>query len=274
MKSQREEVRSEIANIKNLLKPDFDADFHQLLKGKTVVVVGPAETMIGTRQGELIDSYDLIVRFNTVIEYLPFTDELALDIGARTDIIYCNNEVLIDGIAGQKELPSERFTEICEKLAIRYIVCTNNAYGADPSQKDEFLAESETFKRFLQAQGIKTGFRMLFAASLLSRKLLSGHVGRTGFIALLNLLASDAKQVSVTGMTFYHKGGHLFISNRADELHPLKNHLGEMPKDNTPGHNSYLELRAMKELSNFFEKRLKLDDHLQRLLKAGSQDSD
>ena len=36
--------------------------YYDYLKGKKVVIVGPAPHMRGWRQGELIDSYDVVVR--------------------------------------------------------------------------------------------------------------------------------------------------------------------------------------------------------------------
>ena len=272
MKVLREEAASEIANIENLLRPDYDEDYHGLLKGKKIAIVGPAETVIGTRQGSMIDSCDLVVRFNTVIEYLPFSDDLARDIGARTDIIYCNNEVLVDGIVAQKEVSHARFAEICEKLSIKYMVSTNNDFTYEHSStQSKCYEDSETFQRFLQTQNIETRFRMLFAASDTTSKLLSGYVGRTGFIALIDLLASGADQLYITGMTFYHKGGHLFIADHADELHPMRNHRGESPRDNSPGHNSYLELEVMKVIANTFKEKVKFDESLRNLL-AGRVD--
>lgn len=264
-----EEIYSEIGNIKTLLKPDCDANYQRLLKGKNVAIVGPAETMIGTGQGSLIDSFDLVVRFNTVVGYLPFPDNLARDIGAKTDLLYSNNDILLNGIVGQKVVSQARFVQVCEKLSLKYIVSTNNDFVHKETQEtNECFSEGEKFRTFLENHEIKAGFRMLFATSAAVRRWLRGHVGRTGFIAILDLLAYDIKRLYITGMTFYHKGGHLFLPDRVEEFHPLKDHKGQMPRDKSPGHNSYLELELMRAFSDYFRDKLELDDRLQMLLEG------
>jgi glycosyl transferase family 29 (putative sialyltransferase) len=267
----REAIAAEIATLQTHLQPDYDPHYHELLKGKKIAVAGPAETVIGTGQGDLIDSYDLVVRFNTVIRYLPFTDELAHDIGTRTDILYANNEVVLDGIVGQRDVSHSKFAELCDQLAIKYIVSTNNNFSySNPSQARQCLADGETVKRFLRDHEIRTAFRMLFATSELASRWLSGYIARTGFLAILDLLAYDVSELYITGMTFYHQGGHLFLADHASELHPLKNHRGELPKDGIMGHNSYFELEAMRSLGASLGEKLKFDARLQELMEDHS----
>jgi hypothetical protein len=269
----REAIAAEIANLKNLLQADYDAHYHELLKGKKIAIAGPAETLIGTGQGDLIDSYDLVVRFNTVIRYLPFPDELARDIGTRTDLLYANNEVVLDGIVDQRDVSHGKFAALCDQLAMKYIVSTNNDFTYKNSrQARQCHADGETVKRSLRDQKIKTAFRMLFATSDLVRKWLGGYIARTGFLAIVDLLAYDVSQLYITGMTFYHQGGHLFLADHASELHPLKNHRGELPQDGVMGHNSYLELELMRGLAASFGEKLKLDDRLQTLIEDRSGD--
>ncbi|MEN3334307.1 MAG: hypothetical protein V7641_3672 [Blastocatellia bacterium] len=263
----RQSIAADIANLKSLLQADYDVHYDELLKGKTIAIAGPAETLIGTGQGELIDSYDLVVRFNTVIRYLPFPDQLARDIGTRTDLLYANNEVVLDGIVDQRDVSHSKFAALCDQLAMKYIVGTNNDFTCKNSrQARQCIADSEAVKRFLRDQKIKTGFRMLFATSDLMRKWLSGYIGRTGFLAIIDLLAYDISRLYITGMTFYHQGGHLFLADHASELHPLKNHRGELPKDGVMGHNSYLELELMRILAASLGEKLKFDDRLQKLM--------
>lgn len=269
----RQAIAADIANLKSLLQADYDAHYDGLLKGKTIAIAGPAETLIGTGQGELIDSYDLVVRFNTVIRYLPFPDHLARDIGTRTDLLYANNEVVLDGIIDQRDVSHSNFAALCDQLAMKYIVSTNNDFTWENSrQARQCRTDSETAKRFLGDHKIKTGFRMLFATSDLVRKWLSGYIARTGFLAIVDLLAYDISQLYITGMTFYHQGGHLFLADHAAELHPLKNHLGQLPKDGVLGHNSYLELELMRSLAASFGEKLKFDDRLQTLIEGRSGD--
>lgn len=258
------ELQHEIASI------ELDPDFGRLLSGKDVVIVGPAETLSGKRQGKMIDEHDLVVRFNTAIHYIPFTRELAEDIGTRTDILYCNNEVIIKQILFQQGISHEKFRRVCEEAEIKYLVSTNNGFtfpAADepaPHCWSEYLG----FNLFLRQQGLRMGFRMLYSTSARARTLLGGYTGRTGFLAILDLLSYDIKSLFITGMTFYHSGGHLFLEDRASHLHPMKDHHGQAAPQNVKGHNSYLELELMRKLALLYSSKLQLDEHLQKLLDA------
>jgi hypothetical protein len=249
---------------------ELDTDFGRLLKGKDVIIVGPAETLRGKGQGKMIDGHDLVVRFNTAIDFIPFTAELANDIGRRTDILYCNNEVIIKQILFQLGISHEKFKRVCEVAGIKYLVSTNNGFtfpaadDAEPRCRSEYLA----FNLFLKQQGIGMGFRMLHSTSARARTLLDGYTGRTGFLAILDLLAYDIHRLAITGMTFYHSGGHLFFKDSASDLHPMKDHRGQASPESVKGHNSYLELELMRKLARLYESKLQPDEYLQKLLDA------
>lgn len=248
---------------------EADPDYKRLLDGKNVIIVGPAKTLIGGNLGKTIDSYDLVVRFNTVIEYLPFTDELSSDVGARTDILYFNNEVMIDDMIGQRRITHERFVGIVRQLRMKHLICTNNGFSFDESLSlaTNCNEEEARFRQFLSEKNLAIGFRMLHQIPDLARKWLKGYVGRTGFLAIADLLSYDISRLHITGMTFYHAGGHLFLKDSISELHPLGNHRGELPSSpDILGHNSYLELEAMRKLANEYGEKLLLDTDVKNLL--------
>lgn len=258
------ELQHEIAFI------ELDPDFGRLLKGKDVVIVGPAETLSGKAQGRMIDEHDLVVRFNTAINYIPFRGKLAKDIGTRTDILYCNNEVIINQILFQQVIAHEKFRRVCEVAGIKYLVSTNNGFTFPAAEEPEPHCRSEylAFNLFLKQQGLGMGFRMLHSTSARARTLLNGYTGRTGFLAVLDLLSYDIRKLTITGMTFYHSGGHLFLKNSASELHPMKDHQGRSSPRSAKGHNSYLELEIMRKLARLYGPKLQLDEHLRKLLDA------
>lgn len=260
------ELQHEIALI------DLDPDFGRLLSGKDVMIVGPAETLRGKGQGRMIDAHDLVVRFNTAIHYIPFTSELAKDIGTRTDILYCNNEVIIKQILFQEGITHEKFRRACEVAGIKYLVSTNNGFTfpapdePEPHCRSEYLA----FNLFLKQQGLGMGFRMLHSTSARARTLLNGYTGRTGFLAVLDLLSYDIRRLAITGMTFYHSGGHLFFKDGTGELHPMKDHQGRESPESVRGHNSYSELEIVRKLAGLYGPRLQLDEPLRKLLDTRS----
>jgi len=64
-------------------------NYKEYLKGKRVVIVGPAPSIVGSDQRDLIDSYDVVVRLNRA---LPVPEHLKKDVGTRTDVLYnCMN---------------------------------------------------------------------------------------------------------------------------------------------------------------------------------------
>ena len=60
--------------------------YKNYLKGKKVVLVGPAWHTKHTNQEELIESYDVVVRMNNGF---IISEKKQKDIGRRTDILYC-----------------------------------------------------------------------------------------------------------------------------------------------------------------------------------------
>ncbi len=260
--------------LADLSRLELDPAYQQLLQNKNVIVVGPAQTLLGTKHGAMIDAYDLVVRFNTVIEHLPFSEELARDVGNRTDILYSNNEVLMDGILGQNRISHEAFARLANQCGIKWIISTNNGfnYQKAAARTLKCFVEEKEFQRFIAEKNIRSHFRMLFSLPDLINKWMNGYIGRTGFLALVDLLRYDLNRLHITGMTFYHSGGHLFLKDSIRELHPLGNHRGELPTGpEIRGHNSYLELEIMKVLARHFRNKLVMDAELLTLLEGGSQ---
>ncbi|MFW6130642.1 MAG: glycosyltransferase family 29 protein, partial [Atribacterota bacterium] len=63
----------------------MDLNFSNFVKGNSAVLVGPAKSIEGSNQGEMIDSFNLVVRMNKAV---PVPDSVKEDIGSRTDILY------------------------------------------------------------------------------------------------------------------------------------------------------------------------------------------
>jgi len=61
-------------------------EFKNMVDGKNVVIVGPAGSIHGSKQGDAIEGFDIIMRFNRAV---PVPVEAHPDVGKRTDIL-CN----------------------------------------------------------------------------------------------------------------------------------------------------------------------------------------
>jgi hypothetical protein len=268
-----QQIYTELSDLRaGSLKLDPDQEFARLLDNKSVAVVGPARTLIGKKQGRFIDSHDIVVRFNDVFEHLPFVHDLAEDIGTKADVLYCNQVILRNNILKEKTISRKQFARICDDVGIKYIVCTNNSLNytmtgePSPACEKPYRNLVFDFEEFLNVHGMKTKFRLIYAASKLLNKWLQGNFGRTGFIAIVDLLGFNISRLYITGMTFYHGGGHLFSSNSV-ELHPLKNRDGSWARDDAGlGHNSYLELGLMRMLIRTFGRKITVNEDLSQRL--------
>jgi Glycosyltransferase family 29 (sialyltransferase) len=239
---------------------DIDPAYSRLVSGKTVAVVGPARTLVGASRGQHIDSHDLVVRFNDTFD-LPSRPELVADIGSRTDILYCNQVILRRALAGGV---------MWDRLA--YLVCTNNSlsYSADGSPEPSCDHQDRPVIARLAAelarQGSTTRWRVVRTASEQLSHWLDGNWPRTGLVGIVDLLAFEPRRLFVTGMTFYHGGGHLLLP-ASHELHPLKNRDGSWARSPSGvGHDSYREIEVMRRLAQEHRGVLEVDDALQALL--------
>jgi hypothetical protein len=222
---------------------DVDPWFAKLVSGKTVAIVGPARTLLGKTHGAHIDAHDLVVRFNDTYD-LPSRRELTGDIGTRTDILYCNQVVLKEVGARALVYPG-----------LQAIVCTNNSLSFT-------LASEPSLARRTPPPTI----RVVHAASATLSKWLRGNWARTGMIGILDVLSFNPRRVFITGMTFYHGGGHL-LAPESRELHPQQNRDGSSSVSPTgQGHDSFLELEIMKALAREYATLLELDETLAALL--------
>ncbi len=87
------------------------------ISGKHVCIVGPSACLNGSGMGKLIDSYDIVVRFNGS---LPIPVSNINDYGSKTNILYINNFFV-------KKMGSKNISKL--KLHTKYIVSKSNFPG-------------------------------------------------------------------------------------------------------------------------------------------------
>lgn len=254
---------------KGQLRRDGDNEFASLVEGKQIAVVGPARTLRGVGKGEWIDSRDLVVRFNDAFTFTERSGELPVDYGIRTDILYCNQVILRKEILAGKS-SRKRFAEFTRDSNLKYVVCTNNSLNFGPDGKPSPACDRNDqdvpllFARFLAEEAPGTKFRMVHSASELLIRWLKGNWGRTGFVALIDLLSFGPVGISIMGMTFYHGGGH--IATNGPELHPRGNRDGTSSISRSGfGHESTLELVILQDLMTAFGQRISIDGPLKTL---------
>jgi len=254
----------------SLIAADHDPLFGRLVKGRRLAVVGPARTLQGKRQGPLIDSFDLVARFNETWETVGPGSPWAVDYGTRTDIVYANQVILRSHI--QSASSRQRLLELCTARDLKYIVCTNNSgsYTANGDPSSACPAADAPVCRELSAwladHGIPTRIRVATTVPALLRRWMGGQVPRTGFIGMVELMLFDAARVYITGATLYHEGGHI-LADEAEVMHPLKNRNGSWAHDRDGvGHDSYLECEILRTLARGCRARVGVDEDLLKIL--------
>jgi hypothetical protein len=65
--------------------PSLAQEYAEYMHDKRVVIVGPAASLQGRKQGKLIDSHDVIVRINLDC---PVPKDMNEDRGTGTDVLY------------------------------------------------------------------------------------------------------------------------------------------------------------------------------------------
>lgn len=255
-------------------KGDVDPEYARLVSGKTVAIVGPARTVLGTKHRRRIEAHDIVVRFNDVFDFLSASPDLADDIGTRVDILYCNQAILNGLLLARLGDSPTGLVDTFNRAGLKYVVCTNNSLSFTIAGEPRPTCEPQDRRviadvtQALDRHGSTMRMRVVYAASKMLAQWLQGNWPRTGLVGILDLLTFDVRRLFITGMTFYHGGGHL-LTPESTQLHPRKHRDGTWAQSPSGrGHDSYLELEVMKVLAQGFGDVLDMDDALAALLSA------
>tara|TARA_B100001094_G_scaffold9193_1_gene8208 strand:- start:615 stop:1511 length:897 start_codon:yes stop_codon:yes gene_type:complete len=158
---------------------NYDKKLANFLKGKRIAYVCPSSHLQGLKDGEKIDSYDLVVRVNQAY-HMPESDWE--DYGKRTDVLM--NCLNINKINSLNE-------NIDYAKSLKYIICPMVSMW-DIQRVHDFLnnigqpwhnvCDGHLFKIFKEV----------------------GTTCNTGLTGLITLLNYDVKEVYLTGMTFFN----------------------------------------------------------------------
>jgi len=177
-----------VINNENMLMfffKQYDKLFHEYLNGKSVALVGPAQSIIGTGKGYMIDKFDLIVRLNKSI---PLPKNLKEDIGSRTDIVY--NSLNTSDYPGQNNLSPR----VYKKYGVQFVCSSypfNNAFF-----KQDILNYVNRYKFELPFKAMDDIKFNNFEKYLQTRPY-------TGTCAIMDLLSYPIKHLYITGLDFY-----------------------------------------------------------------------
>lgn len=264
------EIKKDLLLLTSL--PNLNKDYGEYLKGKKVILVGPAEYLLNNKMGSFIDSYDIVVRISNAYEYMPFDVKLSEDIGTKCNILYIHHELIKQHILGEKIRSKKHFLNFCRTTNIDFFSLANqeNTFdqcgtalqGCHPSTKPA----AKNFINLLKNNNINTKLNIVDEISKMSRKWCQGKYFGTGFHAIIDLLCYDIVELYVTGMTFYHGGGHMFHKLEGYDcknLLPTKNYKNQT----VTGQDTKNDLQVMKWLYEIFgDTKLKTDESIKKLM--------
>lgn len=145
------------------------------LKGKSVAIVGPALSIEGSGNGELIDSHDVVVRIN----YPKLSDPK--DGGTKTNIIYYDGSL-----------------HNYDSLDLEYLICSYPR--TEWFFNERCLKAVEHFSTKYNHHIINADIYNQLKVELNKNKKVRPN---SGLIAIVDLLRYDIKSLFITGLDFY-----------------------------------------------------------------------
>ena len=236
--------------IDELQKKFRKSQYSKFMKGKRVVIVGPDTNLLGSKKGEDIEHSDIIIRINTAYDFMPFKNNLVIDIGRRTDVLYqCPSSFKklanTNGEQTRKKLHLNKTHFICYQNGNQDGIYFNKPYLYPNLERrlKIILNRSDTRLHYSHLGCLK----LTQILSLIGEKMV---VPRTGLLAIWDCLVHGAKTVRVEGMSFYNGGGHMFRKIKGP-LQPTKDHNGS--KSN---HDSTVEMHLFNILRTIYHDRI------------------
>lgn len=213
-----------------------DEEYADFLNGQRVAIVGPAPTVIGSRMGKQIDSYDRVVRLNHA---LPIPSELTADVGKRTDILYHN--------LWQKHPKAPAFEQLVPTLveSVQW-VCAASPYV---HLKINHVKNIDDFTAVL---GDRLPFRTVVPRKFLTLGWRLRSTPNAGMGAIQDLLSFDIDELYIFGFTFYQTQTPHYDGYKG------------MPASKKV-HNQQRQMRQMRRWV-LRDQRINLDDSVRQIL--------
>lgn len=163
-----------------------DKEYYDYIRNKSVVIIGPADYLRGTKRKDFFDSFDIIVRLNKSYPVAPKDVE---DIGLRTNIRY-HNACMRENEGGTLKLESALAAELKYVSSIfpRHL----SYFDRDITLMEKELESSEVkLHCFTDLEQYLT-----FHSALETRP-------NTGVAAIIDLLNYSPSRLHISGFSFF-----------------------------------------------------------------------
>ena len=239
-----------IEKFLSAIKPE--EQYNNYLKGKRIAIVGPSKHILLEKNGAKIDDYDVVIR----LKWLPMKGFNTFKdfVGDETHVMYSSAknsqsdfEVLEPSGVKHTRHPECGIGPALENKSYYGITATSYTSEEYAFIMEEYAKEYD----YLQAAAIK---------NINSKKSHYNIWPQLGFNAIMESIASDAKEIYITGFTMYHGGGHMLQKNK-----PASHNKAIVEK-----HNGVLEILMLNDVIKYVgkEKKIILDSVLKKILNA------
>lgn len=167
----------------------------EIIRDKTVALVGPAKYMVGSCLGEEIDQHDVVVRINRSIET---TKQYSNDVGTKTDVLY---SCLIESAACAGKLDASKLKN---DYGVKFICVPPQSDYRGISHKTAFhnMVNIKTVKKIIKLLPLRIIEHQMHTE--LAKKVQCRP--NTGFLAIYDLLNFNPSTLSIYGFSFYLDG--------------------------------------------------------------------
>jgi hypothetical protein len=161
---------------------DARLEYNNYVLNKRIAVVGPADYVTKYQQGDLIDNYDIVMRFNAA---LPVGEDMIKYVGSRTDIL---GNCLDNSPRGCGRIDYDLWKE----SGVKWLFCPHTADGRFEKRVPKVVIASKKYNISVCDGG---GLEERIQSDIKTRP-------QTGLVSVMYLLEQNVKEVYLTGFSF------------------------------------------------------------------------
>jgi hypothetical protein len=250
-----------VQNPKNQVNPLVsEGDIRNFFKGKRVAIIAPSPSVRETPNGDEIDKYDIIIRVNKNWQYSP---DLNKYVGTRTDIVYncinpdpeCGGSINFDYVKSNLKYIAISIPILNNQQHRDSLFHNNNMVN----KYRQFVANNNNRVKYYI---VNTNLYNMYDNILKSRP-------NTGFMAILDILSYDIKELYIKGFTFFKDG---YLSNYRNTVFGKKTDEKSSAVDvnnvmrQHGDHNIERQIYLFKHIYQKNRHRIKIDPAMKRIL--------
>lgn len=231
--------------------------YREFLKGKRVILVGPAAYLETMQMGPIIDSYDIVAR---VKKGFPVPERLINEYGAKTHVIYSNLKYATKKDTNGVQFYQNNFEPSHQSLmidkGISYIVCP---YPTDYRHFKDFMNQFCAVYRIADKIPVATWKNKYNKFNEL-RELLGGHDPTILMAALYDLIDSEATEIFITGFSFRTDGYYTEYKTASQDISTKNKTIGA-----NKVHDMTREMDLFKAICQL-DNRIRIDEYMASLI--------